>query len=301
MGACADGIRRTIICAPSAPPPPDYSAAARTQGAANVQSTIASAILNRPNQSTPLGSQTWNQTGTYTVPGAEGNAPVDIPLFTAETQLTPEGKRLQDSNLQTQQILADIGVSSADRAKSTLGTDVDFSGAPTVGTGADTRAAVRDAMLSRQMADIGRSRESANSNLIARGIAPGSKAYEVEMDRLGRQETDARTQADLAAGQEAQRQQQMDMGARQQAITEILAKRQTPLNEISAFRTGSQVQMPNFGVSGTNNQIAPAPVGNAAAQQGQAQQNLYNQQVGQQNATMGGLFNLGASALPFFL
>ena len=71
--------------------------------------------------------------------------------------------------------------------------------------------------------------------------------------------------------------------------------RNQPLTELNALRTGAQPTMPQFQpYQGAN--VAPAPVFNAAQQQGAWDQNAYNQQVGQQNATTSGLFGLGSAA-----
>ncbi len=84
--------------------------------------------------------------------------------------------------------------------------------------------------------------------------------------------------------------------AQQQALAQALTQRQLPLNEISALMSGSQIQNPQFGAYQGQN-IAAAPIANAAAQQGAYNQNLYNQQVAGQNANTAGLFSLGAAGL----
>ena len=83
--------------------------------------------------------------------------------------------------------------------------------------------------------------------------------------------------------------------ARAQALQEALVQRQLPLNELSALRSGSQVQLPQFNpYTGPTVQAPPVmQAGLAAAQQ---QQNAYNQQVAQNNALTSGLFNLGGMA-----
>lgn len=111
------------------------------------------------------------------------------------------------------------------------------------------------------------------------------------MSRLDRGLTDARQQANLAAG--AQQQQQLD--ARRQMITEAMANRQTPINEIGALRSGSQIaplQFQNF--SGQN--VGAAPVFAATQAQGTAGQQAYQGEVASNNAMMSGLFNIGAAA-----
>lgn len=63
------------MCAPSAPAAPDYTAAAQAQGQANLAAARLTTQLNRPNQITPWGTQTWTQgggtqgSGTQSAPG----------------------------------------------------------------------------------------------------------------------------------------------------------------------------------------------------------------------------------------
>ena len=84
--------------------------------------------------------------------------------------------------------------------------------------------------------------------------------------------------------------------ARNQALQEALTRRQLPLNEFNAFRSGSQVTLPNFqGYNSTGAQAAPTL--NAATQQYGANLDAYNANVGQRNSTMNGLFGIGSSFL----
>jgi hypothetical protein len=90
---------------------------------------------------------------------------------------------------------------------------------------------------------------------------------------------------------------QLWLDARQQGMQEAIAQRQLPLNEFNALRTGSQVSMPQFtgvpGVQQANTDVA------GITQQGFANQMAnYNAQNSQNNAFMGGLFQMGAAALP---
>ena len=88
------------------PPSPDYAAAARAQGGANLQSTIASNVMNRPNEITPYGSRIWSQSGQYQIPAAEGNPAVSVPLWQSKINLTPAG---QDRVAQEQRITGTLG------------------------------------------------------------------------------------------------------------------------------------------------------------------------------------------------
>jgi len=263
-----------------APDPPDYAAAAQQQGAANLDAAVAGSRLNNPNVINPQGTQTWTE-------GATGS---DRPTMTQT--YSPEQQFLYDQSVLTKGLLGGLGVQGAEALGDVIGQNLDLSGAPAApGDAAATRENTYNAMMSRVNQDIGQSRDDANSNLIAAGIRPGSRAYEASMDRINRQETDARQQALLAAGQEGQRDFTMDTQARKDAIAEILLGRQTPLNEINALTSGSQVSNP-FAVPGAaqNANVQPAPVYNAAMQQGQYDTNAYNNQ-------MSGLFSLGSAAL----
>ena len=109
------------------PPAPDYAGMARTQGAANLQSTLAQAYLNRVQQQTPFGTLRWNQDGTITIPGAEGNPAVDIPRFTSTMDFTPEGRRLFDQQTRIQTSLGDIAEGGLDRVQGVFGQPLDVS------------------------------------------------------------------------------------------------------------------------------------------------------------------------------
>jgi hypothetical protein len=109
------------------------------------------------------------------------------------------------------------------------------------------------------------------------------------MDRLSRGRNDALQQATIASDSRA-------MDERRQNITEALAERQIPLNEVSAFRTGSQIQPLQFsGVQGQS--VAPAPMFGATNAQYQAAMDAANLKAGGQAGMMNGLFGLGQAYL----
>jgi hypothetical protein len=274
------------------PPPPDYAGAAVAQGAANKETAIASSRLNNPNVVNPYGTQTWQEGAT------------DDSRPTLTQTFSPEQQALYEQEMETKGLLSGLGTQGATALQSVVGKNLDLSGAPAApGDATATRENVYNAMMSRVNQDIGQSRDKANSDLIAAGIRPGTAAYESAMDRINRQETDARQQALLGAGQEAQRDFTMDAQARKDAIAEILASRQTPLNEINALMSGSQVSNP-FAMPGAtqNANIQAAPLYNAAMQTGQYNTDVWNQQQANNNAAMSGLFSLGSTAaMPFFM
>lgn len=262
---------------PSAPPAPDYAGAATAQGAANKDAALASGMLSNPNVTNPYGTQTV----TYTNDPATGN-----PVPNVNQTYAPEQQKIFENDQALKQKLGLLGLGAADIAGNTINQPLDFNGR--FGTQAQGRQGVVDAMMSRYDTDAGIRKDQINSDLIARGIPQGSKAYEVEMDRLSRGRNDALQQATIASDDKA-------MNERRQAITELLAERQVPLNEISAFRTGSQINPLQFSnVQGQN--VGAAPVFAATNAAGNYGMDQYGINTGSYNNMMSGLFSVGAAA-----
>jgi hypothetical protein len=274
------------MCSPSPPPAPDYAGAATAQGAANKDAAIASSRLNNPNVVNPLGTQTWT----------EGATADDRPTLTQT--YSPEQQALYEQSMRSKGLLGGLGEQGATALQGVVGKELDLSGAPAAPTAQGARTDVYDAMMTRINEGTTASRDQKNSDLIAAGIRPGTKAYQDAMFGIDRGFNDARQQALIAAGAEGQRDFGMDTQARKDAIAEILASRQTPLNEINALMSGSQVSNP-FAVPGAaqNANIAPAPIFGAAQAQGAADMNSYNAQAAGNNAMMSGLFSLGGAAM----
>lgn len=269
------------MCAPSPPPPPDYAGAATAQGAANKDAAIAGAQLSNPNFTNPYGTRTV----AYRNDPTTGNP---VPYIT--DSYSPAQQKLLDTGLQTQQALGDLGLQGANTARGILGQQFDIGSIPGIErTDNFDRESVYDALVARAENQNTQDRDNARSTLVARGIPVGSEAYEREMGALDRRLVDARQQANTAAGA----QQQIQLDARRQMITEALANRQTPLNEISALRSGSQVQPLSFqNYSGQN--VQPAPIFGATVAQGNAAQAQYQNELASSNGLISGLGMLGA-------
>jgi hypothetical protein len=271
---------------PSPPPAPDYTGAAQAQGAANLDAAVAGSNLNNPNVNSPYG------TTTYT-PGA---TPSDRPTMTQT--FSPEQQALYNQNTATQLQLGQLGQQGTSALQGVVGKSVDFSGAPTTGSYDDTRKKVTDAMMGRANEDYGKATDQNNSSLVAAGIRPGSKAYADAQQMIERSHNDARQQAEIAGGNAASQAYGMDSDRRKQAITEYLAQRQVPLNEITALMSGSQVSNP-FSTPGyaQNAQVQAAPMYQATSDLSNFQSDLYNQKMGMYGNTMSGLFGLGGAAV----
>lgn len=269
------------MCAPSPPPAPDYAGAATAQGQANKDAAIAGSQISNPNFTNPYGTRKVE----YKIDPTTGNP---VPYIT--DSYSAEQQKLLDTGLQTQQALGDLGLQGANMASGILGQQFDVGSIPGIEkTDNFDRESVYDALVARAENQNTQDRDNVRSTLVARGIPVGSEAYDREMGRLDRGLNDARQQANVAAGA----QQQIQLDARRQMITEALANRQTPLNEISALRSGSQVQPLSFqNYSGQN--VQPAPIFGATVAQGNfAQQNYQNEASGA-NGLISGLGMIGA-------
>jgi hypothetical protein len=120
-------------------------------------------------------------------------------------------------------------------------------------------------------------------------------------NQFGMEQQSAQMQNQVAQAQMQEAMQNANLAnqARQQGLQEQAFLRQIPLNELNALRTGSQVQAPQFQPY-QGAQIGQTPIFGAAQATAQQQQNAYNQQIAQNNATMGGLFGLGSAGIMAF-
>lgn len=326
------------MCSPAAPPAPDFTAAANAQGQANVDAARVQGQLNNPNVNGPYGSQTVSfgpsspltaQQAQFQSAGFEplGNGllrygsqtfPVeqiaagfgwDVPSLTSYANrtsdqpnitqtLAPEQQAILDASSKAKLGLSNLAGQGATALQGVVGTPVDFSGAPQTGSYDATRKSVIDAMMGRANEDYAKQTDNSNSNLIAAGIRPGTTAYANQQQMIERARTDARNQAEVAGGNAAAQAYGIDEARRRQAITEQLAQRQTPLNEISALMSGSQVTNP-FAMPGyaQNAQVQPAPLFGATQATGDWNAGLYNSQAAQAANLQSGLFGLGGAAL----
>lgn len=154
---------------PDAPEPPDYAAQAVAQGEANVDAALATALLNRPNEITPYGTRTWTKStpqttptapgtggGTFTIgpngmptwtpaaSGVTGGTMVGdrvIPEYTVTTTLSPEQKRLYDTQTRISDQLGNIAEQGIGYVGQTANSRFDTSGLPGLSGGAGTQQA----------------------------------------------------------------------------------------------------------------------------------------------------------------
>ena len=130
----------------------------------------------------------------------------------------------------------------------------------------------------------GSAAQAMQNQAIAQNYGQGLTASQAENARIAQQFNQTQQGAQFANT------------AQQQALAQAIQQRQMPLNEINALTSSSQIQNPQFAAyTGAN--VAAPPIAQAAAQQGQYAQNVYNGQVAAQNANTAGMFSLGGAAI----
>lgn len=306
---------------PAAPPPPDYSGAAKETAQGNLDAARYATAANRPNEFTPLGSRTWTNSGDQ---------------WQSNINLTPQGRGLFDQQLRISQNLGNVGEAGLNRVGDAMAQPFDMSRVPQQVSSVDTsgitntfegagdkaRDAVVQALMARQQPGMDRARQSREEALMTQGHNRGGSAWNAVQDDLVRGETDMRYGAELAGGQEQSRQFGMNQATaqfenqaqaqrvaqalqnagltntgRQNAIQEQAYLRNLPLAELNALRTGAQPGMPQFQGYGQQQATPGANASVAAQAQGQYDQGLFNMQQSGQNQTTQGLYGLGGAAL----
>lgn len=181
------------------------------------------------------------------------------------------------------------------------------------------RQRVEDAMWQRTAGDRESQEAALRATLANKGIREGSAAWDAEMERMGRQNTDARLATLLAGGQEQQRMVDMARQAAQFGNDSLLAQGNfTNSSALAQAQFGSQQQQAGNAASlagaqfGSQQQQAQNAAALAERQQenaanltnAQFQNSARDQYLGEnlalRNQTlneMGGLFGMGGSGL----
>jgi len=281
---------------PKAPAPPDPYQTAAAQGAANKETALTEAALNRYNTFGPGGSVTWQQ---------DSNDPTK---WSQHSNMSPEQQGLYDSQTRLQQ-------GAAGEAEKFFSSgqvpNLDLSGLGAMpSSDTATYQKVADALYGQAKSRLDPQFQQAESDqtaaLAAQGITQGSKAYDREIANLGRTKNDAYNSAFNSSIQGAdaalQNQFAREMSARGQRMGELttgynadMGSRQARMNEIMAILN------PGAGMPQGSGQIAAqvgqTPLAESIYGSYQGQQNAYNQKLGTYNSMLGGLASLGGSAM----
>ncbi len=262
-----------------APKAPDYTALAKQQADSQLAAVRAQTAANRVNQSTPFGSVNYSTSGK----DSYGND-----LWNADIKLSPEQQQILDQQNKLSIGLGGSMNNALDYINQNLANPLDTSNLPAQQI--NPGQTVQDAIMSRLNPQFDRRQQQTDAQLANQGIAQGTEAYRNAQTDLGNQRNDAYINAALQGMNTGQQ-------ARQQALQEQMTLRNDPINTLSALRSGSQVQMPNF--INPSQQGATQGVDYMGA--GQAQFNSGLGASNAQNAAAGnftsGLFGLGGSLL----
>lgn len=259
------------MCAPAAPDPWET---AKAQSQWNTTTAQTQQALNMSDQVNPWGNTAWDQIGTQTIIGADGN-PVELPRYRATTTLSPAQQDIFDRTQQAQGNLAGLASDQSAKMREYLSTPFEFDNQ-------DAETWAWDLASPRILAQQKQNEDALRTRLVNSGLRPGTSAWDSEMTRLTNANTDQMNQLALTG--------------RQQAFGEALAARNQPINELSALLGGTQVANPAQ-MSAQTPQTGVAGVDYTGLVNQKYQGELQSHQ-----AMMGGLFGLlgaGLSALPF--
>lgn len=115
---------------PRAPRAPDPIATGAAQTGTNVSTAIANQIGSLINQNTPYGSLTYDQTGTYSFTDPNSGRTYELPRFTANQTLTPQGQTIQDNTLQAQINMSGTAANATGRLQQLMGQGINTSNLP---------------------------------------------------------------------------------------------------------------------------------------------------------------------------
>lgn len=223
----------------------------------------------------------------------------DLPQWTSTVNLSPEMQAIFDSQMRQQQQLGGLAENALNQVGDAYSNPYSYDNITPLAGGGDlsqVRTSAEDAIYSRLNPQFDRDYEALATRLTNQGIMPGSEAYKTEMQRFDQMKNDARMQAVLYGGTEADRLFSQSMAARQQGISELDRLRQQPLNEYLAMSGQQQLTLPQF--QQYNYQGAPTPdYAGAVNNQYQSQLANYNAQQASSNNLLGSAFGLGASIL----
>lgn len=270
---CTSHRRYNQIGKSSAPPAPDYAAAAKETAAGNLENARLTTKANRVDYNTPYGNLTYSQD------------PNDQDKWSANVALSPEQQALLTQQNKTSQGLANLQDSATQRVADSLGSEMPGVYDPTQATNN-----AQELIMSRLQPQMDRSAASLDTQLANQGITVGSDAWKAAKEAQGQQFNDARQQAAL---------QGINLGMQQQGqqFQQGFAARNAPLNELSAIRTGSQVTNPTFGNSAQQQYTGGPDVLDATKSQYAAALGATNAANAASGNFVNGLFGLGGTIL----
>ena len=197
-----------------APKSPDPVATANAQASMNRDTAITQFGLNATNQINPTGSVTYQQIGKW----EDGT-----PRYQQTTSYNPDQQAIFDASTAAQGNLANLARDQSSFLQNYMAEPFEF-------TNGDAEQWAYDLASPRILQQQGQADAKLRTTLANKGIREGSAAWDAEMARMTNANTDQMNQLALTG--------------RGQAFSEALARRNQPLNEITALMSGSQVSNP---------------------------------------------------------
>lgn len=242
----------------SAPKAPDPAATAKAQGAANVETAQEQARLAMTGQTTPWGTLDWQEDPTS--PSGQR----------AITTLSPDQQNLLDLANSLQGQYGQVAGEQLGRVADTFSQPFDLNAA----RGSEI-ADLQRTFMDPQWDQRG---EALQTDLLNRGIRPGSEAYDQETRRFDESRNHAYDQ--------------MFLDAWGQANNAALTERNLPMQDLASLGIGAFPQQPG-GIQLTQ---TPSPGVAPTDVMGPTYAN-YNAQNQAYQSGMGGLYGLGGSLL----
>jgi len=290
-----------MVSSPKAPNP--YSQASADQSAQQGAS-LASSIINNPNEQSNYGSVNYQISGWEQVPDAQGRM-TNVPRYTRTTSLSPDEQRIAGYDTATRYNLGRTATQQSAKIGDYLNKSIDTQGWQPWATGHEfsestDRPTIEKAMMDSYHRTADPQNAAQEAQLAARGLSPGSQGYGTYQQGQQDAQSEAARQAYLASGSEARSNYQTAQSywdqmnqLRQGQMQESFALRNQPINEIMALLGGSQVNMPNFSPFSRQGISASSP--------GQYMASNYQNQLAATSAMNKGLFDLaGAGVQGYF-
>lgn len=224
--------------------------------------------MNAVNQSGPTGSLNYRQIGTW----EDGT-----PRFEAVQSYAPGEQAVFDANQKARLGYGNLANDQIGRVSQALSQPFSLNNEATEARLYELGSKRLDPRFERESAAL-------ETQLINRGIRPGTEAYNTMRTQFDQGKNDAYNQLLLTG--------------RNQAVAEALTERNQPLSELNALRGGYEVGNQNYVQTPTAG-VAPTDVIGANQLSLNQQNKQFEAEQAQNNALMSGLFGLGSSALSF--
>jgi hypothetical protein len=261
----------------STPKAPDPMQTALAQAKMNRSAAGMSQLMSMVDQVGPDGSLNYSQDGYRDFVDPFTGRVTKIPGYTATTALSDAQRGIKDNQDAAQFNLASL-------LKSLTGKFQGILDEPLSLNNNDVENSIVDRYSKRLNEQQGRDRDSMEADMLARGIRPGSAAYDTFKRGQGEKENDAWNQ--------------IFINARDQAVNEKLTERNQPFKEFAALLSGSQIDQPQFGAT-PGASVANTDYSGLVSQNYQDRLQAYRARQDSFNKALGGLFGIGAQAIRY--